>query len=315
MARHERALQHEAEKQEWLNNLKSAQQSDGVSQNTSQTIPAQAPESLGSQDQSASSLAQFEIPKVDLTPPPPVDNSRELEELQRERARASELEERLKAETELRRQAEESSAEFRRKQREQELRDAVKFDDIEFNSADSEDFKRAFDKVLPVIEEKLSLQKEEAYNRLINEASTLRNELESIKRGSEQQRAQSINERILSAVPNFVEIQKTQQYANFISQPVTPGSKLTVSDLLWNEYNNGNADFVINTIKQMIADKPDVTQVASVQPVTTGTSPAAPSTEQTGELSVEERRQLRHSYLTGAITKEEWLKKSGQIPA
>ncbi|HFO7896153.1 TPA: hypothetical protein ACHLAO_002737, partial [Escherichia coli] len=104
--------------------------------------------------------------------------------------------------------------------------------------------------------------------------------------------------------PDFEKVLQSEQFAQFSSRPAWKGSRVTLGQLMRDEYNNGNADFVIEAMNDFKGGKPSLADIASVSSATTASIPASGVDEQ--QYTDEDVSLWNRQLTTGQITREEY---------
>lgn len=112
------------------------------------------------------------------------------------------------------------------------------------------------------------------------------------------------NAAILGAHPDFESIIQSTQFAEFSTRPAWKGSRVTLGQLMRDEYNNGNADFVIEALNDYKSGKPSLADIASVSTATTASAPASNSDEQ--QYTEEDVSSWNRKLATGQMTRAEY---------
>lgn len=113
-----------------------------------------------------------------------------------------------------------------------------------------------------------------------------------------------VNAAILGAHPDFESIIQSTQFAEFSTRPAWKGSRVTLGQLMRDEYNNGNADFVIEALNDYKSGKPSLADIASVSTATTASAPASTSDEP--QYTEEDVSSWNSKLATGQMTRAEY---------
>lgn len=113
-----------------------------------------------------------------------------------------------------------------------------------------------------------------------------------------------VNAAILGSHPDFESIIQSTQFAEFSARPAWKGSRVTLGQLMRDEYNNGNADFVIEALNDYKSGKPSLADIASVSTATTASAPASTSDEQ--QYTEEDVSSWNNKLATGQMTRAEY---------
>lgn len=163
----------------------------------------------------------------------------------------------------------------------------------ELNTIDPEDAKRL---VTPLLK------------RMDQEKQAVAQRLSDMQQRNVVTRQQRAYEAVVREFPDIQTFQTTDAYKRAMMAPVTPGSSLTVGQLVVAELQRGNADYAISAIKNIKQSQkpvPDLAQVASVG--ATAPTGSAPAADISGDvLTPEQIRHYRYLAQTRQISREEF---------
>lgn len=163
----------------------------------------------------------------------------------------------------------------------------------ELNTIDPEDAKRL---VTPLLK------------RMDQEKQAVAQRLSDMQQRNVVTRQQRAYEAVVREFPDIQTFQTTDAYKRAMMAPVTPGSSLTVGQLVVAELQRGNADYAISAIKNIKQSQkpvPDLAQVASVG--ATAPTGSAPAPDVSGDvLTPEQIRHYRYLAQTKRISREEF---------
>lgn len=163
----------------------------------------------------------------------------------------------------------------------------------ELNTIDPEDAKRL---VTPLLK------------RMDQEKQAVAQRLSDMQQHNVVTRQQRAYEAVVREFPDIQTFQTTDAYKRAMMAPVTPGSSLTVGQLVVAELQRGNADYAISAIKNIKQSQkpvPDLAQVASVG--ATAPTGSAPAPDTSGDvLTPEQIRHYRYLAQTKRISREEF---------
>lgn len=163
----------------------------------------------------------------------------------------------------------------------------------ELNTIDPEDAKRL---VTPLLK------------RMDQEKQAVAQRLSDMQQRNVMTRQQRAYEAVVREFPDIQTFQTTDAYKRAMMAPVTPGSSLTVGQLVVAELQRGNADYAISAIKNIKQSQkpvPDLAQVASVG--ATAPTGSAPAPDISGDvLTPEQIRHYRYLAQTKRISREEF---------
>lgn len=178
------------------------------------------------------------------------------------------------------------------------IKDAKAVDDYvasigELNTIDTDDAKRL---VTPLLK------------RMDQEKQAMAQQLQEYNQRNVVTRQQRAYEAVIKEFPDIQTLQTTDAYKRAMMSPVTPGSSLTVGQLVVAELQRGNSDYAISAIKAIKQSQqpvPDIAQVASVG--ATAPTGSAPAPDISGDiLSPEQIRQYRYLAQTHQISREDF---------
>ncbi len=163
----------------------------------------------------------------------------------------------------------------------------------ELNTIDPEDAKRL---VTPLLK------------RIDQEKQAVAKQLSDMNQRNVVTRQQRAYETVVKEFPDIQTLQTTDAYKRAMMAPVTPGSSLTVGQLVVAELQRGNADYAISAIKSIKQSQqavPDLSQVASVG--ATAPTGSAPAPDISGDvLTPDQIRHYRYLAQTKQISREEF---------
>lgn len=163
----------------------------------------------------------------------------------------------------------------------------------ELNTIDPEDAKRL---VTPLLK------------RIDQEKQAVAKQLSDMNQRNVVTRQQRAYETVVKEFPDIQTLQTTDAYKRAMMAPVTPGSSLTVGQLVVAELQRGNADYAISAIKSIKQSQqavPDLAQVASVG--ATAPTGSAPAPDISGDvLTPDQIRHYRYLAQTKQISREEF---------
>lgn len=163
----------------------------------------------------------------------------------------------------------------------------------ELNTIDPEDAKRL---VTPLLK------------RIDQEKQAVAKQLSDMNQRNVVTRQQRAYEAVVKEFPDIQTLQTTDAYKRAMMSPVTPGSSLTVGQLVVAELQRGNADYAISAIKSIKQSQqpvPDIAQVASVG--ATAPTGSAPAPDISGDvLTPEQIRHYRYLAQTKQISREDF---------
>lgn len=163
----------------------------------------------------------------------------------------------------------------------------------ELNTIDPEDARRL---VTPLLK------------RIDQEKQAVAKQLSDMNQRNVVTRQQRAYEAVVKEFPDIQTLQTTDAYKRAMMSPVTPGSSLTVGQLVVAELQRGNADYAISAIKSIKQSQqpvPDIAQVASVG--ATAPTGSAPAPDISGDvLTPEQIRHYRYLAQTKQISREDF---------
>ncbi|EFA1526602.1 TPA: hypothetical protein ACHKED_003936 [Escherichia coli] len=242
-------------------------------------------------------------------------NSDRVQELEREvttlRERLSEQSNELAAAQsralELPEDVQKELAELRKYREDLEMQQVLDVDQ-EFETLDREAAAELSAKVLRPALERLEKRYEDKLRITHEELSRIQKERQerdaSMTEAQKSSERSRVNAAILGAHPDFEKVLQSEQFAQFSSRPAWKGSRVTLGQLMRDEYNNGNADFVIEAMNDFKGGKPSLADIASVSSATTASIPASGVDEQ--QYTDEDVSLWNRQLTTGQITREEY---------
>ena len=167
----------------------------------------------------------------------------------------------------------------------------------------------ALEKLEKRYESKLRITQEEL-NRIQKDRQAREASMSEAQKNTERAR---VNAAILGAHPDFETILQTEQFAQFSARPAWKGSRVTLGQLMRDEYNNGNADFVIDALNDYKGGKSSLADFASVSVSSAASVPASGNTEP--QYTEEDVSLWNQQLATGKITREEYKKLRAEYKA
>ena len=144
--------------------------------------------------------------------------------------------------------------------------------------------------------------------RMDQEKQAMAKQLQEYNQRNVVTRQQRAYEAVIKEFPDIQTLQTTDAYKRAMMSPVTPGSSLTVGQLVVAELQRGNSDYAISAIKaikQAQQPVPDIAKVASVG--ATAPTGSAPAPDISGDyLTPEQIRNYRYLAQTHQISREEF---------
>ncbi len=144
--------------------------------------------------------------------------------------------------------------------------------------------------------------------RMDQEKQAVAKQLQEYNQRNVVTRQQRAYEAVVKEFPDIQTLQTTDAYKRAMMSPVTPGSSLTVGQLVVAELQRGNADYAISAIKSIKQNQqpvPDLAQVASVG--ATAPTGSAPAPDNSGDLLTPEQiRHYRYLAQTKQISREDF---------
>ncbi len=125
----------------------------------------------------------------------------------------------------------------------------------------------------------------------------------------EQQRVQALNQRLLQAHPDFVQLQNDPNYIAFMNQRDGLSSQ-TRDQRAAQEFTSGNVDYVIDLLNQLKGTQPTADHIVSVAPVQTAIAATPPVQQQKSPIdlatlnSMYQMRQISHDEYRAKL--KEW---------
>ncbi len=112
--------------------------------------------------------------------------------------------------------------------------------------------------------------------------------------------------KILTAHPDLQQLQNTDAYRAVMLSPVAGNAGITVGQVVAAEYNNGNADYIIDVLNQVRSrTQQPIDGMLGVAPSGVPTAPTEPS-DGNEVLTPEQLADLRYQFTTRAISREEY---------
>jgi hypothetical protein len=260
----------------------------------------------GSQPQQQLNVPQFSIPSTtgtattgDLT------REQQLEqELATYKQRLGDLEDRLQDEARSLPEDVQKELDELRKYRDDREMQQLLMADQEFEAIDRDAAVELSAKVLRPALERLEKRYEDKLRITQDELARFQKERQTRDAGmTEAQKSAErtrVNTAILGAHPDFESVIQSVQFAEFSARPAWKGSRVTLGQLMRDEYNNGNADFVIEALNDYKGGKPSLADIASVSTATT----ASDFDEQ--QYTEEDVSSWNNKLATGQMTRGEY---------
>ncbi|EKY5009628.1 hypothetical protein QFW19_004226 [Escherichia coli] len=264
----------------------------------------------GGQPQQQLNVPQFSIPSAtDAAATRGLTREQQLEqELATYRQRLGDLENQLQSEARSVPDDVQKELDELRKYRDDREMQQLLMADQEFEAIDREAAAELSAKVLRPALERLEKRYEDKLRITQDELARFQKERQTRDAGmTEAQKSAErirVNTEILGAHPDFDAIIQSAQFAAFSSRPAWKGSRVTLGQLMRDEYNNGNADFVIAALNDYKGGKPSLDDIASVSTATAASVPASPSDEQ--QYTEDDVSLWNSKLITGQMTREEY---------
>lgn len=262
------------------------------------------------QPQQQLNVPQFSIPSAtDAAATGSLTREQQLEqELATYKQRLGDLEDRLQGEARTLPEDVQKELEELRKYRDDHEMQQLLTVDQEFEAIDRDAAAELSAKVLRPALERLEKRYEDKLRITQEELARDRKERQTRDAGMTEaqknaERAKT-NAAILGAHPDFESIIQSTQFAEFSTRPAWKGSRVTLGQLMRDEYNNGNADFVIEALNDYKSGKPSLADIASVSTATTASAPASNSDEQ--QYTEEDVSSWNRKLATGQMTRAEY---------
>lgn len=190
---------------------------------------------------------------------------------------------------------------------ERELDELLATYSSEFQSIDPADAKKLLAPVLKTVRQQSSKATEALQNQLLSQQKELHNRFKQLEERERLDRLNKTRDKILKAHPDLAQLQQTPAYQQAMMTPVGGKSGILVGQLVAAEYQQGNADYIIdvlNAVKQQA--QPDLAGVASVSPSAAATIPAAPTDGTPGRLTAEQIAEYKFMVQTGQMSREDF---------
>lgn len=262
------------------------------------------------QPQQQLNVPQFSIPSAtDAAATGSLTREQQLEqELATYKQRLGDLEDRLQGEARTLPEDVQKELEELRKYRDDHEMQQLLTVDQEFEAIDRDAAAELSAKVLRPALERLEKRYEDKLRITQEELARFQKERQTRDAGMTEaqknaERAKT-NAAILGAHPDFESIIQSTQFAEFSTRPAWKGSRVTLGQLMRDEYNNGNADFVIEALNDYKSGKPSLADIASVSTATTASAPASNSDEQ--QYTEEDVSSWNRKLATGQMTRAEY---------
>lgn len=263
-----------------------------------------------SQPQQQLNVPQFSIPSAtDAAATGSLTREQQLEqELATYKQRLGDLEDRLQGEARTLPEDVQKELEELRKYRDDHEMQQLLTVDQEFEAIDRDAAAELSAKVLRPALERLEKRYEDKLRITQEELARFQKERQTRDAGMTEaqknaERAKT-NAAILGAHPDFESIIQSTQFAEFSTRPAWKGSRVTLGQLMRDEYNNGNADFVIEALNDYKSGKPSLADIASVSTATTASAPASNSDEP--QYTEEDVSSWNSKLATGQMTRAEY---------
>lgn len=279
-------------------------------QNEPEGQPQTSQPQQGGQPQQQLNVPQFSIPSAtDAAATGSLTREQQLEqELATYKQRLGDLEGRLQGEARTLPEDVQKELEELRKYRDDHEMQQLLTVDQEFEAIDRDAAAELSAKVLRPALERLEKRYEDKLRITQEELARDRKERQTRDAGMTEAQKNAAraktNAAILGAHPDFESIIQSTQFAEFSTRPAWKGSRVTLGQLMRDEYNNGNADFVIEALNDYKSGKPSLADIASVSTATTASVPASNSDEQ--QYTEEDVSSWNRKLATGQMTRAEY---------
>lgn len=279
-------------------------------QNEPEGQPQTSQPQQGGQPQQQLNVPQFSIPSTtDAAATGGLTREQQLEqELATYKQRLGDLEDRLQGEARSLPEDVQKELDELRKYRDDREMQQLLMADQEFEAIDRDAAAELSAKVLRPALEHLEKRYDDKLRITQEELARYRKERQTRDAGmtEAQKNAERVktNAAILGAHPDFESIIQSTQFAEFSTRPAWKGSRVTLGQLMRDEYNNGNADFVIEALNDYKSGKPSLADIASVSTATTASAPASNSDEQ--QYTEEDVSSWNSKLTTGQMTRAEY---------
>ncbi|HGB9753163.1 TPA: hypothetical protein ACIYX1_004840 [Escherichia coli] len=279
-------------------------------QNEPEGQPQTSQPQQGGQPQQQLNVPQFSIPSAtDAAATGSLTREQQLEqELATYKQRLGDLEDRLQGEARTLPEDVQKELEELRKYRDDHEMQQLLTVDQEFEAIDRDAAAELSAKVLRPALERLEKRFGDKLRTTQEELASFQKERQTSDAGMTEaqknaERAKT-NAAILGAHPDFESIIQSTQFAEFSTRPAWKGSRVTLGQLMRDEYNNGNADFVIEALNDYKSGKPSLADIASVSTATTASAPASNSDEP--QYTEEDVSSWNSKLATGQMTRAEY---------
>ena len=118
---------------------------------------------------------------------------------------------------------------------------------------------------------------------------------------------------IMKAHPDLQSMQRHPAYAEVMLAPIAPGSRTTVGQMVMNEIQNGNSQYVINVLnevrRKMSGGNTNAANALAAVSSVGATAPAAATAHEDNSgdrLSYEDMAELRYKLQTKQITRDQF---------
>lgn len=247
----------------------------------------------------------------DFTPAPapssqplvtPVDNSAELR-VQYEAEKAA-LQQQL---TSLQQQLEAAKRipdELQRLAEEHEIRELINQYGAEFNALDPEDARKLLGPVVAKNRRELDRLKQDMLEIQTARQQEVDTKLQQIEAREKQARIDGVYRAVLSAIPNFEEFKKSEEYQNYMRQPLGKDPFLKNYHTFNAAVDRGDVQCVLDILREINVTKPSLDAVASVSSTAAGSASA--NSGPVGEGTPEELDDINYLFRSRQITREEF---------
>lgn len=176
-------------------------------------------------------------------------------------------------------------------------------------SINQEDAKRLLAPMYKTLRQEMARRQEEADARLAELNTSVSQRFEDLRAKEEALRMEQTRAAVLKAHPNLAELQKTEAYQRIMLTPVGVNSNLLLGNIVANEFQRGNVDYVNQILDQVqkevtAGQAPALDNIASVSGAGVASAPAAPTV--TEELDLEKLEQMKIDVQTGRMSKKEF---------
>ena len=184
----------------------------------------------------------------------------------------------------------------------QRMRDDQELDKLlaqqEFSSLDTEDAKRL---ISPLIQS-IRKQNEQSEKRVQQYAQAVNQRFDEMAKHEAASRITRTRDKVLKAHPDLEALQQTEAYRKLMLTPLGGNSGILTGQLVAAEFNNGNADYVINVLNQVKqAAAPDLMNMVSVGSGSSAVQPA-PQDNSGGAMTPEQLAEARYKRQIGELS-------------